>query len=680
MGEDDRSRRAGGWRRARWIVRRPLSVGAGVLLCGLALVLAVLPLEIVQFLNQQLLIGPANAGRDRNADEARRRAEEAAHEARRAAERAAREARRAAERAAQAAARAAQQARQTSQSSRNDQRDRDDRSDDRNDDRKDTANSNNDKGGRGDKNNRDDRNEGDDEKEAANDGDDGDESPNRRGGRTAKNADEPPPATIADLISRWISKSQPQTQWADSTSVIRLGEGRRQGNPMRVLPPETPPPPSPSNGNTPTTASPPPAQQKPASTPEPKPRARNALPALPSAPLPILNKRELLAINVGPQSMDRLIAGGFRTSESVDLSHLGFRMDRIEAPPGWDAAQARAWLKRELPNDRFEFNRTYRQYLPNIGGDGDLGPHGHPSPPAASDSCGTDRCYGAAAINWRPALATCARGVRIGVIDTAFDSALFSGRENVSYATAAATGHQKAASWHGNGVLTLLAGTSHGDAPGLIPDAKYFVADTFVADQDGSPVSDTASVLKALDLMMAFDVQIINMSLSGPRDPTVEKVISKLSEKGVIFVAAAGNGGPTAPPAYPAAYPPVIAVTAVNKHLNGYPYANRGNYIDVAAPGVRIWTALAKDRQDYVSGTSFAAPYVTAIVATLAGQGLTRKEALLERLETKDLGPAGRDQIYGRGLLLAPASCAPTRTPVASKGDAWRVIKTSTTP
>jgi subtilisin family serine protease len=268
------------------------------------------------------------------------------------------------------------------------------------------------------------------------------------------------------------------------------------------------------------------------------------------------------------------------------------------------------------------------------------------------------------------------QGVKIGVIDTAFDSALFSGRKNVHYANAAAGGHAKAASWHGNGVLTLLAGASQADTPGLVPNAEFFVADTFVADQDGSAVSDTASVLKALDLMMAFEVQIINMSLSGPRDEIVENMISRLSKKGIVFVAAAGNGGPTAPPAYPAAYPPVIAVTAVNKYLNGYPYANRGRYIDVAAPGVRIWTAVSKDKHDYVSGTSFAAPYVTAIVATLAGQGLATKSAILDRLETRDLGPPGTDLIYGRGLVIAPPPCNPT--PVASVGS-WKV-RTSTTP
>jgi subtilisin family serine protease len=211
----------------------------------------------------------------------------------------------------------------------------------------------------------------------------------------------------------------------------------------------------------------------------------------------------------------------------------------------------------------------------------------------------------------------------------------------------------------------------------MIPDAEFFVADAFVADQDGSPVSDTASVLKALDLMLAFKVHIVNMSLSGPRDEMVEATISKLVREGIVFVAAAGNGGPTAPPAFPAAYPPVIAVTAVNKHLNSYPYANRGKYIDVAAPGVRIWTAVSKEKHEYVSGTSFAAPYVTAIVATLVGQGLTTKNDILGRLETKDLGPPGDDPIYGRGLVMAPRSCQPA--PVASAGS-WKAIKISTSP
>ena len=158
--------------------------------------------------------------------------------------------------------------------------------------------------------------------------------------------------------------------------------------------------------------------------------------------------------------------------------------------------------------------------------------------------------------------------------------------------------------------------------------------------------------------MEAFGVNIINLSLAGPKDPLVEQAIARLSKKGIIFVAAAGNNGPTAPPNYPAAYKQVIAVTAVNQKLRNYRHANRGSFIDVAAPGVRIWTAAPGKAEGYRSGTSFAVPFVTAVAAAHYRQ-LTKpsKTSLLSAVATKDLGPRGRDKIYGRGLILAPASC-----------------------
>ena len=113
------------------------------------------------------------------------------------------------------------------------------------------------------------------------------------------------------------------------------------------------------------------------------------------------------------------------------------------------------------------------------------------------------------------------------------------------------------------------------------------------------------------------------MSLSGPRDDLVHQRLVELSRQGMIFVAAAGNGGPDASAAYPAAYnDEVIAVTAVDRNQQLYDHANRGDYIDVAAPGVRIWTALPNNKEGALSGTSFAAPFVTAIVAAIYKQTL----------------------------------------------------------
>jgi Subtilase family len=134
-----------------------------------------------------------------------------------------------------------------------------------------------------------------------------------------------------------------------------------------------------------------------------------------------------------------------------------------------------------------------------------------------------------------------------------------------------------------------------------------------------------------------------------------------MRREGVVFIAAAGNQGPVAPPSYPAAYPDVIAVTAVNRKGENYRHANRGSYIDVSAPGVDVLAALPDGRTGYRTGTSFAAPFVTAIVATQQAASMTTqavwKPELLSHLAVRDLGPPGPDPIYGQGLALAPTNC-----------------------
>jgi hypothetical protein len=84
---------------------------------------------------------------------------------------------------------------------------------------------------------------------------------------------------------------------------------------------------------------------------------------------------------------------------------------------------------------------------------------------------------------------------------------------------------------------------------------------------------------------------------------------------------------------------------------SGHPYRCR-------RAGRNIWTAVPGSREGYYSGTSFAAPHVTAIVATIYDGGPRHsKDELLDRLQVRDLGTIGHDPIYGRGLLMAPASC-----------------------
>jgi hypothetical protein len=120
--------------------------------------------------------------------------------------------------------------------------------------------------------------------------------------------------------------------------------------------------------------------------------------------------------------------------------------------------------------------------------------------------------------------------------------------------------------------------------------------------------------------------------------------------------AAAGNGGPTAAPAFPAAEPGVVAVTAIDGHAQPYPEANRGSYLAFAAPGVRVWTPGPTSNGSYHTDTSFAAPFVTAAIAARLADG-TRPDAAqitsaLART-ARDLGAPGKDPVFGWGLLQA---------------------------
>ncbi|MDB6052796.1 MAG: serine protease, partial [Verrucomicrobiales bacterium] len=117
---------------------------------------------------------------------------------------------------------------------------------------------------------------------------------------------------------------------------------------------------------------------------------------------------------------------------------------------------------------------------------------------------------------------------------------------------------------------------------------------------------------------------IINLSLGGTDDSAyLRSVIEQASAKGVLFFAAAGNE-PTTAPTYPAAYPSVIAVTAVNRDGSIASYANRGSFIDIAAPGSSI--GVYQNRNWFVSGTSASSAYATGFAAGTADAGKSNEQ------------------------------------------------------
>jgi subtilisin family serine protease len=116
----------------------------------------------------------------------------------------------------------------------------------------------------------------------------------------------------------------------------------------------------------------------------------------------------------------------------------------------------------------------------------------------------------------------------------------------------------------------------------------------------------------ALGWLASHHVQVINISLVGPKNAVVARAIDAVQRRGIRVVAAVGNDGPAAPPQYPASYPGVVAVTAVDARGHALPEAGKAAHLDFAAPGADMAAALPGRGFASVRGTSFAAPLVTA--------------------------------------------------------------------
>ncbi len=213
---------------------------------------------------------------------------------------------------------------------------------------------------------------------------------------------------------------------------------------------------------------------------------------------------------------------------------------------------------------------------------------------------------------------------------------------------------------HGTAIASLLVGHTQ-DWQGLAPDADLYVASVFSRQARYGSIATTQSLITALDWLASRPVDVINISLAGPANQTLETVLQQIRARGIVPVAAAGNAGPLADPQYPAAYPTVVAVTAIDREQTLYPYAVRGDHLDFAAFGVDLTAASGDQEFTAVTGTSFAAPLVTALLARHLANSGSSEEALQTLIEdTLDLGEPGKDPLFGQGLpgksqLVAPA-------------------------
>lgn len=242
------------------------------------------------------------------------------------------------------------------------------------------------------------------------------------------------------------------------------------------------------------------------------------------------------------------------------------------------------------------------------------------------------------------------KGIKVCMIDTAIDMNHRSLDNSRVQNFQLIPGNSKSTQQHGTEVAGVII--SQNPRIGVAPEATLLAVSTFKDDnKSGQRTSSAKLVAQALDLCMQQRADILNLSFAGGQDSLVDRMVRKAISRGIVVVASAGNNGPGASPAYPAAIPEVIAVTAVDQAENIFGQANRGSYIDLAAPGVDILTTSPRGSFNRSSGTSLATAHVSGVIALLMSmnrQGF--RSSILEKTAV-DLGRKGRDTDFGYGLI-----------------------------
>lgn len=212
---------------------------------------------------------------------------------------------------------------------------------------------------------------------------------------------------------------------------------------------------------------------------------------------------------------------------------------------------------------------------------------------------------------------------------------------------------------HVAGIIAARDGNGKGIA-GAAPEVQ--ILPVRVLDANGAGF--TSDVAEGIIWASEHGARIINLSLGGTAaSEGMREAIKYALSKGALVFAAAGNSGESGSPAiYPAAFPETVAVGAVRSNLERAPYSNVGSYVDVVAPGDSIISTYQSGDLQYASesGTSMATPYAAAVGALIAAANPAwGAAAVRSRLEETalDLGPAGPDPQYGKGLVEpAPAA------------------------
>jgi hypothetical protein len=320
---------------------------------------------------------------------------------------------------------------------------------------------------------------------------------------------------------------------------------------------------------------------------------------------------EVIAVDPDAATLAAAEQAGFARIDDETIDGIGIHAVTLGIPRGWSVQRALSRLARIAPAGIFAANHLHGQ-------SGAL-----EAPGRAAGSIAQPRTSAAPTV---------------GIIDggVASHPALRGPLEQRGFVAGA-----PAPSAHGTAVASLISGD--GPVRGAAPGAALLVADIYGRDAVGG---NALALARALGWMAQRRVPVVAISLVGPVNPLVARAVAQAQARGVHIVAAVGNDGRAAPPAYPASYPGVIAVTGVDGRNRVLIEAGRALHLDYAAPGADIAAASLNGRVVAVRGTSFAVPLVAGRLA------LHSREANPLAALDAEAAERGRREL-GRGLICA---------------------------
>ncbi len=228
---------------------------------------------------------------------------------------------------------------------------------------------------------------------------------------------------------------------------------------------------------------------------------------------------------------------------------------------------------------------------------------------------------------------------------------------------------------HGTHVAGIIGAKNNGiGVVGVAPNASLYAVKVLSVYGDGQ----TSHIISGLQWAVDNHMNIASMSFGGSDDSqALHDAVDNAYNSGVLLIASAGNTGGFV--TYPAAYDSVIAVSATDSSDLNASFSATGTKVELAAPGVNIYSTI-NGSYGFKSGTSMSAPHVTGVAALIYstafqdvnGDGVNNNSDVRMLLDTnaKDLGPVGRDDIFGYGLVDAYTAVfgipAPTPPPPVS--------------